>query len=160
MSRAISKVVNPHELSSIPEPCSKGCTYSKDASSSGGLPKRTCRKIPSAQNRRSWIPPAGCSTILLMLFHLTPLFSRTPPCDCAAFIADRSELLFYIVVLFLKSSHLFGKFFNFFASLARRGRNTKNDRPKPVVFGANGGTRTRDLLITNQLLYQLSHISI
>ena len=25
--------------------------------------------------------------------------------------------------------------------------------------GANGGTRTRDLLITNQLLYQLSHIS-
>ncbi len=27
-------------------------------------------------------------------------------------------------------------------------------------FGADGGTRTRDLLITNQLLYQLSHISI
>ena len=25
--------------------------------------------------------------------------------------------------------------------------------------GADGGTRTRDLLITNQLLYQLSHIS-
>ena len=27
-------------------------------------------------------------------------------------------------------------------------------------FGADGGTRTRDLLITNQLLYQLSHISV
>ena len=27
-------------------------------------------------------------------------------------------------------------------------------------IGADGGTRTRDLLITNQLLYQLSHISI
>ena len=26
-------------------------------------------------------------------------------------------------------------------------------------FGAGGGTRTRDLLITNQLLYQLSHTS-
>ena len=27
-------------------------------------------------------------------------------------------------------------------------------------FGANDGTRTHDLLITNQLLYRLSHISI
>ena len=27
-------------------------------------------------------------------------------------------------------------------------------------FGADGGTRTRDLLITNQLLYQLSHTSV
>ena len=27
-------------------------------------------------------------------------------------------------------------------------------------IGADGGTRTRDLLITNQLLYQLSHISV
>ena len=31
--------------------------------------------------------------------------------------------------------------------------------PASGVFGANGGTRTPDLLITNQLLYQLSHIS-
>ncbi len=30
----------------------------------------------------------------------------------------------------------------------------------PPFFGANGGTRTRDLLITNQLLYRLSHISV
>ncbi len=29
-----------------------------------------------------------------------------------------------------------------------------------LCFGADGGTRTRDLLITNQLLYQLSHISV
>ncbi len=28
-----------------------------------------------------------------------------------------------------------------------------------LCFGADGGTRTRDLLITNQLLYQLRHIS-
>ena len=40
--------------------------------------------------------------------------------------------------------------------------STKKDiagKPYYVLFGANGGTRTRDLLITNQLLYQLSHIS-
>ena len=28
------------------------------------------------------------------------------------------------------------------------------------IYGANEGTRTPDLLITNQLLYQLSHIGI
>ena len=28
------------------------------------------------------------------------------------------------------------------------------------LFGAEDGTRTHDLLITNQLLYQLSHISV
>ena len=28
------------------------------------------------------------------------------------------------------------------------------------LFGAGDGTRTRDLLITNQLLYQLSYTSI
>ena len=32
--------------------------------------------------------------------------------------------------------------------------------PFEVLFsGAGGGTRTRDLLITNQLLYRLSHTS-
>ena len=37
---------------------------------------------------------------------------------------------------------------------------TKQHHPELSFFGADGGTRTRDLLITNQLLYQLSHISI
>ncbi len=31
--------------------------------------------------------------------------------------------------------------------------------PTPPIFEAGGGTRTRDLLITNQLLYQLSYAS-
>jgi hypothetical protein len=30
----------------------------------------------------------------------------------------------------------------------------------PEAFGANGGTRTHDLLITSQLLYQLSYIGL
>ena len=40
--------------------------------------------------------------------------------------------------------------------------NTKRPPHIETVFfcGADGGTRTRDLLITNQLLYQLSHISV
>ena len=34
------------------------------------------------------------------------------------------------------------------------------DKPLLVPYGAGDGTRTRDLLITNQLLYQLSYTSI
>jgi hypothetical protein len=29
-----------------------------------------------------------------------------------------------------------------------------------LAYGASGGTRTRNLLITNQLLYQLSHAGV
>ena len=36
----------------------------------------------------------------------------------------------------------------------------KTEQKRSFFSGADGGTRTRDLLITNQLLYQLSHISI
>ena len=32
--------------------------------------------------------------------------------------------------------------------------------PHARLFGANGGTRTHDRLITNQLLYQLSYIGL
>ena len=32
--------------------------------------------------------------------------------------------------------------------------------PTESELGANDGTRTHDLLITNQLLYRLSHISV
>ena len=38
--------------------------------------------------------------------------------------------------------------------------NDKNKKaPNESELGANDGTRTHDLLITNQLLYRLSHIS-
>ena len=37
---------------------------------------------------------------------------------------------------------------------------TENKKaPNESELGANDGTRTHDLLITNQLLYRLSHIS-
>ena len=36
----------------------------------------------------------------------------------------------------------------------------KKTRSKDLVFGACGRTRTGDLLITSELLYQLSHTSI
>ena len=39
-------------------------------------------------------------------------------------------------------------------------RKWENKNSAKRSFGANDGTRTHDLLITNQLLYQLSHISI
>ena len=32
--------------------------------------------------------------------------------------------------------------------------------PNPLISGADGRTRTADLLITNQLLYQLSYIGL
>ncbi len=38
-------------------------------------------------------------------------------------------------------------------------RNSLESRP-PTVHGAGDGTRTRNLLITNQLLYQLSYASL
>ena len=39
-------------------------------------------------------------------------------------------------------------------------KNVKNPSLKWKDFGAEDGTRTHDLLITNQLLYQLSHSSV
>ena len=33
---------------------------------------------------------------------------------------------------------------------------TEKERHEPLFWGAANGTRTRDLLITNELLYQLS----
>ena len=43
-------------------------------------------------------------------------------------------------------------------SPTRCGKNKNSDERS--FYGANDGTRTHDLLITNQLLYHLSHISI
>ena len=44
--------------------------------------------------------------------------------------------------------------------LYARGQNEKNQVQGPGFFGACGRTRTGDLLITSELLYQLSHTSI
>ena len=45
---------------------------------------------------------------------------------------------------------------------ARELSQTMRDKPESLslFYGAGDGTRTRDLLITNQLLYQLSYTSI
>ena len=44
-------------------------------------------------------------------------------------------------------------------ALYARGQNEKNQVQGPGFFGACGRTRTGDLLITSELLYQLSHTS-